>query len=101
MSVSLKIVEFTTCKLIFKHGITKEEVAQILSKHTSDFTIATFCDDATVGCNRMAFAVVDLPLKAMQSLNQGGEVKDIDLMTTFSKKPSAAGCAGGSCGCGS
>jgi hypothetical protein len=97
--VPLKLVEFTTCKLIFDHGTTKEVVTTVIEKYTRDFKIANHYPDHTVGCNRIAFTVVDLPMEAMRQLFNDGMVKDIDLMASFSKKPSDAECCGGG-GCG-
>jgi len=93
---TLKEIDFTTCKLIFPYGtITEEGVKQLLATYTEDFTIANFYPDREVGCNRISFAVVDIPLKVMQKLANDSKVKEIDPMTSYSKKPSNAECCGG------
>lgn len=88
----MKEIEFTTCKLVFDYGTTREQVEQLLNKHTTDWSIATFNPDQQVGCNRLSFAVVDVPEAVMQRLNTERVVKIIDPMTSFYRKPSCAEC---------
>lgn len=94
-----KAIDYTTCKLIFPFGtITEEGVRQLLAKYTEDYSVANFYPDREVGCNRITFAIVDIPLKVMQQLANDSKVKEVDPMTSYSKRPSNAECCNsGSC----
>ncbi len=92
---------FVTCKLIFEFGVTKEDVEGLLKKYSPDGTIANFEPDLTVGCNRMAFAVVDVSEDVMKKLVNDAVVRDLDTLQTYSMPmASDADCCGGG-GCGS
>lgn len=88
---------FTTCKLIFAYGVTKEDVTKLLAKYTEHGSIANFESDRTVGCNRTAFAVVDVPDLVIHKLVNDKIVKDLDLMSSYSM-PMTGECGSG-CGC--
>ena len=94
---------FTTCKLIFEFGFTKEKVESLLKKYTEHGKVATFNCDITVGCNRMSFAVVDVPEEVVTKLSIDGIVKELDLMASFERpllmaeSCNSGGCCGGGC----
>ncbi len=92
---TLPTVDFVTCKLIFPYGtITREGIEQLLSKHTKNFEIANFYPDREVGCNRISFAVVDVPQKVIQNLLKEPSIKEIDPMNTHSKPVKHHECCG-------
>lgn len=97
----MKTQAFTTCKLIFEHGTTRQNVVDLLAKHTNCGSIANFEPDITVGCNRLAFAVVDVPEGTAYKLLNDSGVKEVDMMASYSRLPTTAECcASGGCGCG-
>lgn len=87
---------YTTCKLVFAHGTSKKDVEGLLSRHTSDFRIATYNDDSQVGCNRTAFAVVEVPLSVMPKLSVEPSVRYIDHLSCRTQKPTT-NAGGGNC----
>ncbi len=93
---------FVTCKLIFEYGITREDVEALLKKYAPDGTIANFESDRTIGCNRTAFAVVDVQEEVMKKLVNDAVVKDVDTMMTYSMPMASEEdcCGGGGCGGG-
>jgi len=88
----VKEIEFATCKLVFPHGTTKDQVETLLKKHTKHWTIATYCEESFIGCLHIAYAVVDVPEAVMSELNNEPVVNKIDLMNSFKKRPSGAEC---------
>jgi len=93
-------VQIVTCKLIFPFGsVTREQVEQLLKRHTNDWDIANFYPEKEVGCNKMTFAVVDVPEDVVPSLLKESVVKDIDLMFTTKRRSLKVECCGGG-GCG-
>jgi hypothetical protein len=98
----LEEISITTCKLIFPFGsiTSKEQVATILSKHTKDWSIANFYPEMEVGCNKMTFAVVDVPEKIIPDLMKEHAIKDIDMMFTAHRRSIKMECCEkGGCGC--
>ncbi len=97
--INLKMIEFTTCKLVFPAGTTKEQIEALLGKHTKEFSIANFYAEAEMGCNKVAYAVVDVPEKAVHELYNESIVRHVDLMTSYVRRPSNAEDCSGGCGC--
>ncbi len=88
-------IDFVTCKLIFPYNtITREGLEKLISKYTKDFEIANFYPDREIGCNRISFAVVDVPQKVVQSLLKEPSIKEIDPMNTHSKPSKSHDCCG-------
>jgi hypothetical protein len=95
---------FITCKLVFGFGFKKEDVVALLAKYTQDGVIANFVEDIHIGCNRLAFAVVDIPASVSHQLVNDNVVKEMDMLASYGKPLSmaencgAGGCCGGGCG---
>lgn len=91
---------FITCKLVFHNVKTKEEAGLVISRHTKIFEIANFYFEREIGCNKVTFAVVDIPEVAVKLLFNDRAIKHVDLMTSSGKRSTGAeDCSGGGCGC--
>ena len=86
-----------TCKLVFPEGTSRQKVEELLSKHSGECVVINFYDDAEMGCNKVAYAVVDVPEAIVHDLYNESLVRHVDLMTTYGKRPTKD--CGGGCGC--
>jgi hypothetical protein len=94
-----KTETFITCKLIFNNAKSKEEAGLIISRHTKIFEIANFYFEREIGCNKVTFAVVDVPEVAVKLLFNDKAIKNVDLMTSSGKRPTGGEDCSGGCGC--
>ncbi len=85
------MVDYTACKLVFPVGINKPMVIALLSKYTSDYSIANFYAEKEIGCNKIAFAVVDVPHNIIPQLFRDEAITGIELITSYNSASSKCG----------
>ena len=69
-----------TYKLIFQIGIQEKDVDDLLSKYSKDYIIHNFYPDKQIGCNRIAFAVVEMSQKDADLVSKEKTIKRIEVL---------------------
>ena len=83
---------YTTCKLIFPVDTPESQVKDLLTKYTTDFSIANFYSKREIGCNTIAFAIVDIPYKVITKLFLDEDIKGVEIITSFNGPPKTKEC---------
>ena len=90
-----------TCKLVFPAGeVTREDVDKIVAENTEGTGVVhNFYPSKLIGCNRVAFSVVDIPNKFIANFTGNQHFKIEKMLNVVSPRGCDDGSCGSGCGC--